>query len=125
MFRQIPIEISVGCTVILLTPVQVPSTGLPIVEFIHSMVGKIKVNGPDKWIYAEDPKIKGNYIKVPEWRIVRYTYGGIWLDNRKFDQQRIDAQNLNIIARKNPKATAATKKSGAGRPRVAPKSSRP
>jgi len=118
MFRQIPIEISVGCTVILLTPVQVPSTGLPIVEFIHSMVVKIKVQGPDKWIYAEDPKNPGGYLVVPEWRVVRYTYGGIWLDNRKFDQMRIDAQNQNIIAQKNPKATSATKKSGAGRPPV-------
>jgi hypothetical protein len=118
MFRQIPIEISVGCSVILLTPVYVPSKGLPMVEFIHSVVGKVKIVASDKWIYAEDHKNKGGYIKVPEWRIVRYTYGGIWLDNRKFDQRRIDNQNLNIIAKKNPNknATSATKKLGAGRP---------
>ena len=109
MFRQIPIEISVGCMAIVLTPVQVPSTGLPIVEFIHSTVGKIKIVGPDKWIYVDDPKNIGGYFVVPEWRVVRYTYGGIWLINRKFDQKRIDAQNLNIIAQKNPKATSKSK----------------
>ena len=108
MFRQIPIEISVGCAVILLTPVRVPSGQLPIVEFIHSTVGKITMNGPEKWIYAEDPKIIGNYIKVPIWRVVRYTYGGVWLHNYKFDQQRIDAQNLNIISQKHPPPGKAT-----------------
>jgi len=102
MFRQIPIEITPGCSVILLTPVQIPSKGMPIVEFIHSVVGKVIVIGAVKWIFAEDPKIVGNYIKVPEWRIVRYTYGGIWLDNRKFNQRRIDTENLDIIAKKLP-----------------------
>ena len=114
MFRQIPIEISVGCLVILLTPVQIPPKGMPIVEFIHSVVGKVIVIGAVKWIFAEDPKNMGNYIKVPDWRIVRYTYGGIWLDNRKFDQRRIDTENLDIIAKKlpansKPAVTGATK----------------
>ena len=118
MFRQIPIEISVGCDVILLTPVRIPPgpAQLPIVEFIHSTVGKITMSGPDKWIYAEDPKISGNYIKVPVWRVVRYTYGGIWLDNYKFDQKRIDAQNLNIISQKHPKATTGSTKAKLGNP---------
>jgi hypothetical protein len=108
MFRQIPIEISVGCLVILLTPVKVPNNGgLPIIEFIHSTVVKIKdvtlhyKPGSEKWIYAEDPQNIGGVIVVPDWRIVRYTYGGIWLMNRKFDQKRIDAQNLARISKKN------------------------
>ena len=116
MFRQIPIEMIVGCSVILLTPVRVPGPGqLPIVEFIHSTVGKIKTIGPDKWIYAEDPKITGNYIKIPEWRIVRFTYGGIWLENYKFDQKRIDEQNVNIISQKNP-TTGSSPKAVLGNP---------
>ncbi len=114
MFRQIPIEISVGCSVILMTPVQVPSTGLPIVELIHSIVSKIKVQGIEKWIYAEDPKNPRGYLVVPEWRVVRYTYGGIWLDNHKFDQDRIDAQNLNIISQKSLNTSTKKSKLGVG-----------
>ena len=108
MFRQIPIEIAVGSHVLLLTPVYLPKgpKSMPIVEFINSIVVKITTNGGiEKWVWAEDPKKRGAYIKVPEWRIVRYTYGGIWLENYKFDQKRIDAQNLNIISQKAaPKA---------------------
>lgn len=103
MFRQIPIGISVGSQVLVLTPVVVPSNGLPVVEFIHSVVVKVKSFGSDKWIYIEDPRGIA-YIKIPEWRVVRYTYGGIWLDNYKFDQARIDAQNINIIAQHSNKS---------------------
>lgn len=107
MFRQIPIEIAVGSHVLLLTPVYIPAPkAMPIVEFINSIVVKIILVGPNKWVWVEDPKSRGAYIKVPDWRVVRYTYGGIWLENHKFDQQRIDAQNLNIISQKAaPKAT--------------------
>lgn len=106
MFRQIPIEISVGCTVVLVTPVRIPIGKLPIIEIIHSQVVKIETNS-EKFIYVENPgggqwgSGFKNQIKVPEWRIVRYTYGGIWLSNQKFDQSRIDAENLLIISQKN------------------------
>jgi len=108
MFRQIPIEMVVGCTVVLVTPVHIPIVGnLPIIEFIHSVVVKIEMKSypaariSEKFIYVENPTAGKPAIKVPEWRIVRYTYGGIWLANQKFDQPRIDAENLLIISQRN------------------------
>jgi len=107
MFRQIPIEIIVGCTVVLVTPVHIPVGKLPIIEFIHSIVVKIETKGypaariSERFIYVENPVAGQPVIKVPEWRVVRYTYGGIWLGNYKFDQHRIDAENLLIVSQKN------------------------
>jgi hypothetical protein len=70
-------------------------------------VVKIKITS-EKFIYVENPIAGKPNIKVPEWRVVRYTYGGIWLANYKFSQSKIDAENLFIISQNNRAVTPRT-----------------
>ena len=102
MFRQIPIEITVGSHVVALLPVYIPKgKQQPVVEMLHTKVTKVVENGPDKIISIKNPNDDKGVFVIPDWRVTKYTFGKIWLFYHKFDKQRIDAQDMWILKKLN------------------------
>lgn len=88
---QVAVEIQDGCEAAFIEPIKIPKIGETIwLTSYRGVVTKtIKFCGDN--IYNIEVPQYGEF-RVVYWRVIEFTFGGVWLPNRKFDQIRIDNQ---------------------------------
>jgi hypothetical protein len=91
MLYGIKIEIEVGCYCSIVGKLQNdPKEGIGN-PMLVGVIEEIK-----KALDTKLVKFIGNDIWYPEWRIVEFTFGGIWMLNPNFDLSRIKTDNERL-----------------------------
>jgi len=64
-----------------------PVNKLPFMEAIEGFIVEVD----DDWI-----RVKNISYKIPIYRVVYYTFGGIRMANDEYDQERVDRENQSM-----------------------------
>ena len=93
---QVAVEIKDGCLTTFIEPIKVPGhrphgqNQLIWLDAHRGVVTKT-INFCNENIYLIEVPKHGEF-RVVYWRIIEFTFGGVWMPHRKFDQLRIDNQ---------------------------------
>lgn len=104
MFVPVPVEIKVGDIASGLMPAKRAAGQKPAVDMIQGEVVKIekpKINTTDRLIIVKCKMINDGSIKhfrIAEYRIFEFTFGGIIIQNPKFDKIRIEQEDKIQLA---------------------------
>jgi hypothetical protein len=103
MFIQVPVEIKVGCDVVGYLPARM-FQGYPRVDMVYGTVEMIAKQGNDDRLMTTRCQMDDGtekYFKIPDYRIQQYTFGGVLMNNNKFDQKRMEQEDRKRLSIKS------------------------